>query len=59
MSNRDSLSTETAQAPLPKRGPWRYAGIAILLVVMGLAFAGYLSPEMRVQWANFVALCGF
>lgn len=56
MSNRDSPK---AQAPLPKRGPWHYAGIAILLVVMGLAFAGYLSPDMRVQWANFAALCGF
>ncbi|MFW7342136.1 hypothetical protein V0R37_11380 [Pollutimonas sp. H1-120] len=59
MLDRDSPSTETPEAPLPKRGPWRYAGFAALLVVMGLAFAGYLSPEMRVQWANFAALCGF
>lgn len=59
MPNRDSPKAETAQAPLPKRGLWHYAGIAIVLVVMGLAFAGYLSPDMRVQWANFAALCGF
>jgi hypothetical protein len=34
-------------------------GFFVVLVVMGLAFAGYLSPGMRVQWATFMALCGF
>ncbi|MGB6104331.1 MAG: hypothetical protein WBF88_10865 [Pusillimonas sp.] len=29
------------------------------LAVMGLSFAGHLSPEVRLQWANFSALCGF
>jgi len=51
-------SRET-HAPLHRKGPWHYVGIVALLLVMALAFAGYLSPEMRLQWANFAALCGF
>ncbi|MCC2597101.1 hypothetical protein LKR43_12190 [Pusillimonas sp. MFBS29] len=51
-------SRET-DAPLHKKGPWHYVGITVLLAVMALAFAGYLSPEMRLQWANLAALCGF
>ncbi|NYT58100.1 hypothetical protein H0A65_04090 [Alcaligenaceae bacterium] len=51
--------TRETHAPMHRKGPWHYVGIAALLVVMALAFAGYLSPEMRVQWANFAALCGF
>ena len=43
----------------PAKSPWRFAGKAAVLVVMGLAFAGYLSPEMRLQWANLASLCGF
>jgi len=38
---------------------WRIAGWGALAVVLALAFVGYLTPDMRVQWANFVALCGF
>lgn len=30
-----------------------------LAAVAGLAFAGYLSPEMQLQWENLMALCGF
>ncbi|AEC22001.1 hypothetical protein PT7_3461 [Pusillimonas sp. T7-7] len=58
MNTRDNRLHET-DAPLPQKGPWRYVGFIALLAVMGLAFAGYLSPEMRLQWANFAALCGF
>lgn len=39
--------------------PWRIAGLLLLFAVLGLSFLGYLTPDMRVQWANFVALCGF
>jgi hypothetical protein len=59
MSTSDTELSKTTEAPLPQGGPWRYAGICAVLVIMGLAFAGYLSPGMRVQWANFMALCGF
>lgn len=37
----------------------RLAGLALLAVVLALAFAGHLSPDMRVQWANFMSMCGF
>jgi hypothetical protein len=37
----------------------RIAGLLALFTVLGLAFVGCLTPDMRVQWANFVALCGF
>jgi hypothetical protein len=59
MTTRDAYSHSNTEAPLPKRGPWSYAGILAVLAVMALAFGGYLTPEMRVQWSNFMALCGF
>jgi hypothetical protein len=37
---------------------WRLAGWLALTVVLTLSFIGYLTPDMRVQWANFMALCG-
>lgn len=37
----------------------RLAGFALLAVVLALAFRGHLSAEMRVQWANFMSMCGF
>ncbi|WP_202411771.1 hypothetical protein [Paracandidimonas lactea] len=49
--------TPSAQ-PLHRRS-WRLAGGIALALVLALAFLGYLTPDMRVQWANFVALCGF
>ncbi|NYT84128.1 hypothetical protein [Pollutimonas harenae] len=58
MTTHDNHLHET-DAPLPQKGLWRYLGLAAVLLVMALAFAGYLSPEMRLQWANFAALCGF
>src|SRR3546814_20386616 len=59
MSLHNAHTHRSPEAPPPKKGPWSYAGILAVLVVMALAFIGYLSPEMRVQWANFAALCGF
>ena len=51
---------DSALQPKPGRpGPWRIVGLLVLFAVLGLSFLGYLSPDMRVQWANFVALCGF
>lgn len=49
-------------SPSPHPGlsrPWRIAGVLLLFVVLGLSFLGYLTPDMRVEWENFVALCGF
>jgi len=37
----------------------RIAALVLLAVVLTLAFIGHLTPSMRVQWANFMALCGF
>lgn len=34
-------------------------GRLALIVVLGLAFVGYLTPGMRIQWANLMTLCGF
>ncbi|MDX3895860.1 hypothetical protein [Pusillimonas sp.] len=50
--------------PAAKRKPrrvllGRMAGLALLAVVLAVAFMGHLTPAMRVQWANFVSLCGF
>jgi len=42
---------------LPRR--WRIAGGIVITLALALAFVGYLGPDMRVQWANFVSLCGF
>jgi len=39
--------------------PWRVAGMLALALVLGLAFLGHLSPEMKLQWENLMALCGF
>ncbi|AKQ59403.1 hypothetical protein [Bordetella hinzii] len=42
----------------PRRWPRWLAGL-LLAAVLGLGFAGYLSPQMRVNWENVAALCGF
>lgn len=34
-------------------------GRLIMATVVGLAFVGYLTPSMRIQWANLMTLCGF
>lgn len=48
-------------SPLParRRGAGKLIGRLILLAVLGLAFLGYLTPDMRIQWANLMTLCGF
>lgn len=38
---------------------WRVAGLLALAVILGLAFVGHLSPDMKLQWENLMALCGF
>jgi len=34
-------------------------GRLALAIVLGVAFMGYLTPGMRIQWANLMTLCGF
>ena len=38
---------------------WRIAGLLALATVLALAFVGHLSPDMKLQWENLMALCGF
>lgn len=37
----------------------RVVVLAAIAVVLGVAFMGYLSPDMKLQWENLMALCGF
>lgn len=37
----------------------RMGWLTLLAVVLVLAFIGYQSPDMRVQWAAFASFCGF
>lgn len=56
MSKADSSSVQ----PYPGLSrPWRIAAALLLFAVLGLSFLGYLTPDMRVEWENLVALCGF
>ncbi len=48
----------------PEPSPRRISAGAVigrlaLVLVLGLAFVGYLTPNMRIQWANLMTLCGF
>lgn len=38
---------------------WRASGLLALAAVLALAFVGHLSPDMKLQWENLMALCGF
>lgn len=51
----------TLPAPPARRrhSAWRLLGAVVLSAVLGLAFWGYLSPEMSIHWENLAALCGF
>lgn len=40
-------------------GASRLIGRIVLFAVLALAFVGYLTPDMRIQWANLMTLCGF
>lgn len=57
----------TEPSPLQHPGPRRprlrplrrAAGFVALALIMALAFLGHQSPEMKLQWENLMALCGF
>ncbi|MCY1518223.1 hypothetical protein D9M68_529330 [compost metagenome] len=46
-------------SPARRHRGWRVAGMLALAAVLGLAFWGYSTPEMQIQWENLAALCGF
>lgn len=50
---------DSSPAPTRRSGAGRVIGRLALLAVLGLAFLGYLTPDMRIQWANLMTLCGF
>lgn len=56
---------DNSGSPLPpqKRArrfrPAQVAGLVLLAAVLALAFVGHLTPDMKVQWANFMSMCGF
>lgn len=52
-------SDMTPSAPLHRLNVKKLIGPLALILVLGLAFAGYLTPDMRIQWANLMTLCGF
>jgi len=31
----------------------------VLAAVLTLGFIGYLTPGMKIQWENFMTMCGF
>lgn len=38
---------------------WCWIGGLALAAVLGLAFLGYRSPQMRASWETLAAMCGF
>lgn len=50
--------TPTA-SPVRRFSTTALIGRLAVAIVLGLAFVGYLTPGMRIQWANLMTLCGF
>lgn len=58
-SNHHDNSDTQAEHPVRRSGAATLIGRLALIVVLGLAFIGYTTPGMRIQWANLMTLCGF
>ncbi|MEB2398181.1 MAG: hypothetical protein OZ927_01430 [Alcaligenaceae bacterium] len=55
-----NTDTHTHRTPPPDAARHRrVVGALVLAVVLGLSFLGYLTPSMRIQWENFMSMCGF
>jgi hypothetical protein len=54
----DPSSLDT-QVPRQSTASKRLLGALALSLVLGLSFLGYLTPGMRIQWENFMSMCGF
>ncbi|HLU19914.1 MAG TPA: hypothetical protein VKZ66_08145 [Pusillimonas sp.] len=37
----------------------RAAVLIVLAAVLALGFIGHLTPGMKIQWENFMSMCGF
>ncbi|SHI20708.1 hypothetical protein [Pollutimonas bauzanensis] len=59
MSTNLSSGIGTTVRPARRLRLGRIAGGLALAVVLALSFAGYLTPQMQIQWANFMSMCGF
>ena len=57
MPKSNSHSTGLHEGLLPQNKLLRYGGALVVLAIVALAFAGYSLPDLKLQWANFVALC--
>lgn len=53
-----SASHDTPPATRPRRLRG-VIGLVALAAVLALGFAGHLSADMKLQWENLMALCGF
>jgi hypothetical protein len=58
MNTTDPTRNDTQVPPIASRQR-RLVGALVLAVVLGLSFLGYLTPNMRIQWENFMSMCGF
>jgi len=54
-----TVHSESVLVPARGARAWRWAGWALVGVVLALSFLAYLSPEMQLQWETLAALCGF
>jgi len=59
MPTSHSSSSGTSVKPAHRLTLGRVAGWLALTAVLALSFVGYLTPQMQVQWANFMSMCGF
>ena len=58
-SNHSENTDIQAERHSRRSGAATLIGRFVLIVVLGLAFVGYTTPGMRIQWANLMTLCGF
>ena len=58
-SNQPANPDTQAEHPVRRSGAATLIGRVVLIAVLGLAFVGYTTPGMRIQWANLMTLCGF
>lgn len=53
-----SSSAETAAMPRLGLG-WRISLWIALIALLGIGFAGYFLPGLRLNWETIAAMCGF
>ncbi|PLC50633.1 hypothetical protein CR159_06385 [Pollutimonas subterranea] len=58
-TSSSSDTTGTTVRPVHRLSLWRVVGWLALAAVLALSFVGHLTPQMQVQWANFMSMCGF